>query len=84
MKVYRYLSENELNKFLNGDMQNLGHYKLLITRGEGFYLSRGYDIDAYREFAVPADWIKPDYLVEYTLDTDRKNISLSTAIEMNR
>ena len=46
---------------------------LLMNSGKGYYESHGYDMDriTIREYAVPADKIKPEHLVFYMQDKER-------------
>ena len=46
---------------------------LLMNMGKGYYEAHGYDMDrvTIREYAIPADKIKPEYLVFYMQDKER-------------
>ena len=139
MKVYRHLSEKELNLMLEGKTQALGNYfskptkemkyrknthnydestkyihffkhknslkmmsyinknlkgnfyfctfdipfrELIFHGGKGFYPSPGYDTDGtLKEYAVPVDRFKTEWLIEYTLDEDRKAMTLAQAFD---
>ena len=132
MKVYRYLSEKELNNILSGQTETLGNvfshdkhirknthkYKkdtkyihffktpnsmkmlsylyrkidtpfyfctfeipfniLAMHGGKGFYPASGYDnINTLREYAIPLEMFDPNWLKEYTIDTERSKLSFS-------
>lgn len=139
MKVYRYLSQTELNNILSGKIEELGKeyekpgrerknthkYKenvkymhffkskssmlmtsylyskmpgnyffctfdipirvLALHGGKGFYPASGYDnITVLNEYAVPANQVKPEWLEEYNLDTNRENIAFKDIANLSR
>ena len=47
---------------------------LIMSSGKGYYPASGYDLDheTIREYAVPAEKVKPEHLVYYMLDNNRE------------
>ena len=58
---------------------------LAFNGGKGFYPARGFDnITELKEYAVSVEQFKPEWLKEYTLDTNRDNISFSDITSLEK
>lgn len=58
---------------------------LAFHGGKGFYPASGFDnTTELKEYAVSAKLIKPEWLKEYTLDTNRDNISFKDVAHLSR
>ena len=58
---------------------------LAFHSGTGFYPASGYDnMTELKEYAISIDKFKPEWLKEYTLDTNRENISYKDISDLSK
>ena len=85
MQMIKYLYKNIEGNFYFCTF-NIPITQLILHHGQGYYPTSGYEEDVHTEseFAIHVDKFNPDWLTEYTLDTERQNISLGEAIERTK